>query len=154
MPNSGDAGAPTAAIQDYAKAIYALEERDGVASTNALADRLGVRAASVSEMLRRLAALGLVEHDRYRGARLTEAGRGVALEVLRHHRLLELWLVERLEMGSDAVHAEAERLEHVLSEPLEDVISAALGEPTLDPHGAPIPTRGLELPDLEEGRPA
>lgn len=152
MPNIGEGDGLSAAVQDYLKAIYVLEARDGVASTSALAERLEVRTASVSGMLRRLDALGLVVYGRYRGACLTEAGRGVALEVLRHHRLLELWLVERLGMGSDAVHAEAERLEHVLSERLEEMIALELGEPTRDPHGAPIPSRELTLPQLGPGR--
>jgi DtxR family transcriptional regulator, Mn-dependent transcriptional regulator len=136
-------------MQDYAKAIYAIESREGVASTTALAQRLAVRPASVSGMLRKLAALGLIDHERYRGVRLTESGRKVALEVLRHHRLLELYLAESLGMRWDAVHAEAEVLEHVLSEELEEVIAAKLGDPTLDPHGDPIPTRELEVPDVE-----
>src|ERR1700687_1613642 len=117
----------TAAVQDYAKAIYALETRVGVASTNALAERLGVRPASVSGMLRKLDALGLVKHERYRGVRLTESGRKVALEVLRHHRLLELYLAEGLGMGWDEVHAEAERLRHVVSEEIGAGIRAHLG---------------------------
>src|ERR1700674_5568657 len=133
----------SAAVQDYAKAIYALESRMGVASTTALAERLGVRPASVSGMLRKLGALGLVVHARYRGVRLTESGRKVALEVLRHHRLLELYLVESLGLGWDVVHAEAEVLEHVLSEELEELIAAKLGHPTLDPHGDPIPDEKL-----------
>ena len=139
----------TAAVQDYAKAIYALESRAGVASTNALAERLGVRPASVSGMLRKLDALGLVVHERYRGVRLTESGRKVALEVLRHHRLLELYLAETLGMGWDEVHAEAERLEHVISEELEEMIAAKLGHPTLDPHGDPIPDRKLAVAEVE-----
>ena len=97
----------TAAVQDYAKAIYTLECRDGAASTNELAALLAVRPASVSGMLRKLSALGLVEHERYRGVRLTERGRRVALEVIRHHRLVELFLVESLGMTWDEVHAEA-----------------------------------------------
>ena len=109
----------TAAVQDYAKAIYALESRAGVASTNSLAERLGVRPGSVSGMLRKLDALGLVVHERYRGVRLTESGRKVALEVLRHHRLLELYLAESLGMAWDEVDAEAERLEQVIREKLE-----------------------------------
>ena len=100
-------------------------------------------------MLRKLDALGLVVHERYRGVRLTKSGRNVALEVLRHHRLLELYLAETLGMGWDAVHAEAEVLEHVLSEELEEVIAAKLGNPTLDPHGDPIPTRELAITDVE-----
>jgi DtxR family Mn-dependent transcriptional regulator len=139
----------SAAVQDYAKAIYALETRAGVASTTALAERLGVRPASVSGMLRKLEGFGLVVHEPRRGVRLTEAGRKVALETLRHHRLLELYLVERLGLGWEAVHAEAEVLEHVLSEALEEVIAAKLGYPTVDPHGDPIPDEKLTIADVE-----
>jgi DtxR family Mn-dependent transcriptional regulator len=139
----------TARVEDYTKAIYAIEGRDGSASTNALAERLGVRAPTVTAMLKHLNALGLVVYERYRGVRLTEAGRKVALEVMRHHRLLELYLAESLGLGWDQVHAEAEVLEHVLSEELEEVIAAKLGNPTLDPHGDPIPTRELALPETE-----
>src|SRR5204863_4281074 len=135
----------TAAVQDYAKAIYSLETRDGTVSTTALAERLDVRPASVSGMLRKLAVLGLVEHERYHGVHLTERGRLVALEVIRHHRLLELFLVENLGMTWDEVHAEAEVLEHALSEGLEELIAAKLGNPTVDPHGDPIPSRELKL---------
>ena len=135
----------TAAVQDYAKAIYTLESRDGGASTTALATLLEVRPASVSGMLRKLSALGLVEHERYRGVRLTARGRRVALEVIRHHRLVELFLVESLGMTWDEVHAEAEVLEHALSEELEELIAAKLGNPTVDPHGDPIPSRELKL---------
>jgi len=135
----------TPSVQDYAKAIYVLETRDGSATTTALAERLDVRPASVSGMLKKLGALGLVEHEPYRGVRLTEGGRLVALEVIRHHRLLELFLVESLGMSWDEVHAEAEVLEHVLSEELEELIAAKLGDPTLDPHGDPIPSRELTL---------
>jgi DtxR family transcriptional regulator, Mn-dependent transcriptional regulator len=137
------------AVQDYAKAIYALELREGDAvSTNALADRLGVTAASASGMVKRLDELGLVEHQPYRGVSLTEDGRRVALEVMRHHRLLELYLVQSLGVPWDRVHQEAEVLEHVLSEELEEVIASKLGDPTHDPHGDPIPTRELTI---EEG---
>jgi len=137
------------AIEDYAKAIYALELRDGEAvSTNAIADRLGVTAASASGMVKRLDELGLVEHQPYRGVSLTEDGRRVALEVMRHHRLLELYLVKSLGVPWDRVHQEAEVLEHVLSEELEELIAAKLGNPTHDPHGDPIPTRELTI---EEG---
>ena len=129
------------AVQDYAKAIYSLERRAGEAvSTNALAERLGVSAASASAMVKRLDGLGLVEHEPYRGVRLTPRGVRVALEVLRHHRLLELYLAEELGMPWDQVHREAEVLEHVLSEELEALIAAKLGNPTHDPHGDPIPT--------------
>src|SRR5579875_1370382 len=141
-----DAGL-TVAMQDYAKAIFTLEARGGAASTTDLAELLAVRPASVSGMLRKLAALGLVEHERYRGVRLTERGRRVALEVIRHHRLLELFLVESLGMSWDEVHAEAEVLEHALSEELEELIAAKLGDPTVDPHGDPIPSRELTLAD-------
>jgi DtxR family transcriptional regulator, Mn-dependent transcriptional regulator len=133
------------AVQDYTKAIYALETDEEGASTNALAERLNVRPGSVSGMLRKLTALGLVAHEPYRGTRLTARGRAVALEVIRHHRLLELFLVESLGMGWDEVHAEAERLEHVLSEELEQLIAAKLGNPTLDPHGDPIPSPELTI---------
>lgn len=134
------------AIEDYAKAIYALERRSGGAvSTGALAERLGVTPGSASAMLRRLATRGLVDHEPYHGVRLTEAGRRVALEVLRHHRLLEAFLVEELGVPWDRVHAEAEVLEHVLSEDLAQLISAKLGHPRLDPHGDPIPTEALSI---------
>jgi DtxR family Mn-dependent transcriptional regulator len=132
----------TSAVQDYAKAIYALEQRGSAAvSTNAIADRLGVSAASASSMVKRLDGLGLATHVPYRGVQLTEAGTKVALEVLRHHRLLELYLSETLGVPWDRVHDEAEVLEHVLSEELEELIAAKLGDPTHDPHGDPIPTR-------------
>jgi DtxR family Mn-dependent transcriptional regulator len=136
----------SSSIQDYAKAVYALEQREGAAvSTNDLAERLGVTPGSVSAMLRKLAEVGLIEHERYHGVRLTERGRRVALEVLRHHRLIELFLAEELGMPWDRVHAEAEVLEHVLSEELEQLIAARLGHPVLDPHGDPIPTAGFEI---------
>jgi DtxR family transcriptional regulator, Mn-dependent transcriptional regulator len=140
----------TVAVEDYAKAIYTLEEREGSASTNDLAALLDVKPGSVSGMLRKLDSLGLVEHERYRGVRLTEKGRRVALEVIRHHRLLELFLVENLGMTADEVHAEAEVLEHGLSEELEELIARKLGDPTLDPHGDPIPSRELTLPKAEK----
>ena len=133
----------TTSVEDYAKAIYALEERDGVASTTALADRLGVSPPAVSAMVKRLEGRGYVSHVPYRGVRLTGEGRKVALEVLRHHRLLETYLARELGVPWDRVHAEAEVLEHVLSEPLEELIAAKLGEPTHDPHGDPIPAPDL-----------
>ena len=136
-------------VQDYAKAVYALETRGGSAvSTNDLAARLGVTPASVSGMVHKLTEVGIVEHEPYHGVRLTGEGRRVALEVLRHHRLLELFLAQELGMSWDRVHAEAEVLEHVLSEELEELIAAKLGDPTHDPHGDPIPTRDLTI---EEG---
>ena len=134
------------AIQDYAKAIYALEQREqGAVTTTALADRLGVTAASASGMVKRMGELGLVEHEPYRGVSLTAPGRRVALEVIRHHRLLELYLAESLGLSWDRVHAEAEVLEHHLSEELEELIAAKLGNPTHDPHGDPIPSRDLTI---------
>src|ERR1700751_4323005 len=137
------------AVQDYAKAIYALELRDGEAvSTNPLPARLGVTPASASGMVKRLGELGLVEHQPYRGVSLTEDGRRLALEVIRHHRLLELYLVQTLRGPWDRGHQEAEVLDHVLSEELEELIAAKLGDPTHDPHGDPIPTRELTI---EEG---
>ena len=131
----------SASAQDYAKAVYALEAQEGAAvSTNDLAERLGVTPGSVSAMVRKLSDVGLVEHEPYHGVRLTAQGRRVALEVLRHHRLIELFLSEELGISWDRVHAEAEVLEHVLSEDLEQLIAARLGDPTVDPHGDPIPT--------------
>jgi DtxR family Mn-dependent transcriptional regulator len=140
----------TSAVEDYAKAIYALEERgEGAVSTNALAARLGVTPGSASGMVRRLDEMGLVTHVPYKGVQLTPTGARLALEVLRHHRLLELYLAEALDVPWDRVHAEAEVLEHVLSEDLEELIAAKLGDPTVDPHGDPIPTRDLEMPETE-----
>jgi DtxR family transcriptional regulator, Mn-dependent transcriptional regulator len=137
---------PSEAIEDYAKAIYALARRaDGTASTNALAERLGVTPASVSAMVKKLAERGLVEHVPYKGVALTEEGQRVALEVIRHHRLLELYLAEYLDVPWDRVHEEAEALEHVLSEDLETRIAAKLGNPTHDPHGDPIPDANLAI---------
>jgi DtxR family Mn-dependent transcriptional regulator len=149
MPDQDPTGPRSTAVQDYAKAIYALEVRGGDSvSTNALAERLGVTAASASGMVKRLGELGLVEHRPYRGVSLTDEGRRVALEVMRHHRLLELYLFESLGVPWDRVHQEAEVLEHVLSDELEELIADKLGDPTHDPHGDPIPTRDLTL---EEG---
>ena len=129
------------AVEDYAKAIYAIEERtDDAVGTSALAERLGVSPASASAMVKKLDALGLVSHVPYRGVQLTEDGRRVALEVVRHHRLLELFLAQELGLPWDRVHAEAEVLEHHLSEELEARIAAKLGDPERDPHGDPIPS--------------
>jgi DtxR family transcriptional regulator, Mn-dependent transcriptional regulator len=138
------------AVEDYCKAIFTLESRaEEPVSTNPLAERLGITPGSVSAMLKRLGELALIEHHPYRGVRLTPDGRKVALEVIRHHRLIELFLSETLEMPWDRVHAEAEVLEHVLSEELEQLIAAKLGDPTLDPHGDPIPSAELELHEPE-----
>ena len=136
----------TSAVEDYAKAIYALQRRDATVSTTALAERLHVTPASASAMVKRLDALGLVRHEPYRGVVLTAAGERVALEVLRHHRLLELYLAETLGLDVDDVHDEADRLEHVISEELEARIDRALGFPTHDPHGDPIPDADLNWP--------
>jgi DtxR family Mn-dependent transcriptional regulator len=142
-------GTPTAdltvAVQDYLKAIYALESAGERVTTSALAARMGVSAPSATAMTKRLAELGLVERAPYKGVALTEEGRLGALEVLRHHRLLELYLVNRLGLSLDEVHAEAELLEHALSEELEAKIDAELGFPTHDPHGDPIPDRELRV---------
>jgi DtxR family Mn-dependent transcriptional regulator len=136
----------TPAVEDYSKAIYALEARsDDPVSTNALAERLGVTPGSVSAMLRRLDELGLITYVPYRGVRLSDDGRRIALEVIRHHRLLESYLAEALGMPWDRVHDEAEILEHVLSDDLEELIAAKLGNPTVDPHGDPIPSADLEM---------
>ena len=138
------------AVEDYAKAIYALQARAAKpVSTTALAERMGVTAASASGMVKRLHELGLVTHEPYRGVFLTGAGRRVALEVIRHHRLLELYLVKSLGVPWDRVHQEAEVLEHVLSEELEELIAAKLGDPALDPHGDPIPSRELIIKEPE-----
>jgi DtxR family transcriptional regulator, Mn-dependent transcriptional regulator len=140
-------GSPrTPAVEDYAKAIFSLQSRSEEAvSTNALAERLGITPGSVSAMLKKLEELGLISHVPYRGVRLTTAGRRLALEVIRHHRLLESFLTQALGMSWDRVHAEAEILEHVLSEDLEQLIATKLGHPTVDPHGDPIPSADLEL---------
>ena len=132
--------------ENYAKALYELQEREpeGVGTT-AVAQRLGVTPASASGMLRRLADEGVVEYAPYRGARLTPEGERIALEVIRHHRLIELFLAEVLGMPWDRVHEEAEVLEHHISEELEDLIAAKLGQPALDPHGDPIPDRDLAV---------
>lgn len=136
----------TDAIQDYLRAAYKLQaERDRV-STTTLARAMGVSPASASAMVKKLAALGLVTHAPYRPIALTPEGEKVALEVIRHHRLLELYLAETLGIAVDEVHAEADRLEHVLSEELEARIDEALGYPTHDPHGDPIPDANLEWP--------
>jgi len=137
----------TEAQEDYLKHLFLLEEAlGGPVPTQALAERLSVKPPSVTEMLKKLKALGLLEHEPYRGARLTERGRKVALEVLRHHRLLEAYLHQALGYGWEEVHQEAERLEHVISEDLEERIAEYLGHPPFDPHGDPIPTKDLTLP--------
>ena len=131
----------TAPVEDYLKAIYDLEQGGDPATTNALAERLTLAPASVSGMVRRLATQGLLEHEPYRGARLTAAGRIAALRTLRRHRVLESYLATVLGVPWDSVHAEAEQLEHAASDMLIDRMARALGDPLFDPHGAPIPTR-------------
>ncbi len=133
------------AIQDYLKEIYKLEASGARATTTAIARSLAVAPSSATAMVKKLAVLGLADHAPYRGVELTEAGRNIALEVVRHHRLLEVYLAETLGLGIDAVHAEADRLEHVISEELEARIDQALGFPTHDPHGDPIPDAALKL---------
>src|SRR6202165_4327209 len=134
------------AVEDYSKAIFSLQARsDEPVSTSALAERLGLTPGSVSAMLKKLDELGLITHVPYRGVRLTADGRRLALEVIRHHRLLESYLADGLGMSWDRVHAEAEVLEHVLSEDLEQLIASKLGHPTVDPNGDPIPSAELKL---------
>jgi len=136
----------TDAIQDYLREIYKLGADGARVSVTALAKRQRVSPASASAMVKKLAALDLAVHQPYRGITLTNAGERVALEVIRHHRLLELYLAETLGVDVDEVHDEAERLEHVISEELEERIDKALGFPTHDPHGDPIPDANLEWP--------
>lgn len=134
------------AVQDYAKAIWSLGRRSRKAvATSAIAERLDVAPASASAMVKRLESLGLAQREPYHGVRLTPAGERVALEVLRHHRLLELYLAEALGMPWDRVHEEAEVLEHAISSELSELIAAKLGNPTHDPHGDPIPTANGEI---------
>src|SRR5256886_7799779 len=146
--------ASSEAIEDYAKAIYALSRRSvGAVGTSALAARLGVAPATATAMLKRLDRMGLVHHQPYHGVSLTPGGERVALELIRHHRLLESYLSEALGMPWDRVHEEAEVLEHYISEELENLIAAKLGEPSYDPHGDPIPGPDLEFHELEDSRP-
>jgi len=147
------------AIEDYLKAIYTLGRTQAQVTTSLLADHLGFKPASVTGMLKTMADLHLVSYTPYHGVKLTTAGERIALEVVRHHRLIELYLVEALGFGWDEVHDEAERLEHHISEKLEARIAAHLGEPTFDPHGDPIPSlegtlptdKGARLADLTVG---
>src|SRR5437763_7973417 len=146
-------GVFTRAQQDYLKALYLLGGDGRPVPTRDLAQRLGISSPSVSEMVTRLSAQGLVEHDRYRGQQLTREGRKIALELVRHHRLLEMFLVQVLGYSWDEVHEEAERLEHVISETMEARIFELLGRPELDPHGHAIPSlTGKVRPLSERGR--
>jgi DtxR family Mn-dependent transcriptional regulator len=135
----------SAAIQDYLKEIYKLQSSGQRATTTAISKRMGVAPSSATSMVKKLAALELANHAPYRGVELSEAGTKIALEVIRHHRLVEQYLAETLGLGIDAVHAEADRLEHVISEELEARIDEQLGYPTHDPHGDPIPDAGLNV---------
>ncbi|MGB1658047.1 MAG: metal-dependent transcriptional regulator [Longimicrobiales bacterium] len=137
-------------VEDYLKAIYALSEHGDTASTSAIAEALDIQPASVTGMVKRLAEDGLVEHAPYKGVRLSEPGTIEALRVMRRHRILETYLCERLGYSWDDVHAEAERLEHAASDQLIEQMSRALGSPSHDPHGAPIPTTAgvIEETDL------
>ncbi len=139
----------TISTQDYLKHIYELTENGESASTNALAHKLNIKPASVTGMMQKLAAAkpALVEYQKHQGVTLTKEGRKAALEVIRHHRLLEAWLVQTLGYSWDEVHEEAERLEHVISEDFERRIAAAMGHPSRDPHGELIPTADLKMPE-------
>jgi DtxR family Mn-dependent transcriptional regulator len=151
-------------IEDYLKAIYELEEETGKVSTKALAEKLGVLPGSVTGMVQKLSEENprLVNYEKHQGVTLTQAGRKIALEIIRHHRLLELYLQQALGYSWDQVHAEAEKLEHVISEDFEDRIAALLGDPQRDPHGDPIPSKdgsmatpgGQPLTDLQTGQMA
>jgi DtxR family transcriptional regulator, Mn-dependent transcriptional regulator len=144
----GRRAATTEAIEDYAKAIYALaQHRSGPVLNGEVADRLGVAPGTATSMLKKLDEMGLVEHVPYKGVTLTAAGEKVALEVIRHHRLIEAYLSEALGMPDDRVHQEAEVLEHYISEDLELLMAAKLGEPSHDPHGTPIPGPDLQPPE-------
>lgn len=146
MPELEDHSRVTPAIEDYLKAIYTLQQQYGVVTTSLLGEQRGSRPGSVTGMIKKLAEMNLVQHTPYQGVLLTPAGERIALEVIRHHRLLELYLVEALGYSWDEVHEEAEKLEHHISEKLEARIAAHLGHPTFDPHGDPIPTVEGQLP--------
>ncbi|NTU86114.1 MAG: metal-dependent transcriptional regulator [Chloroflexales bacterium] len=156
MTPTDDQSRITPAIEDYLKAIYTLQQQ-GAVTTSLLGEQRGSKPGSVTGMVKKLAEMNLVQHTPYQGVQLTPAGERIALEVIRHHRLLELFLVEALGYSWDEVHEEAEKLEHHISEKLEARIAARLGHPTIDPHGDPIPTvegripqsSGVRLSDLE-----
>jgi DtxR family transcriptional regulator, Mn-dependent transcriptional regulator len=139
--NTWKGGALTQSMENYLKAIFEILEREERASTSSIAERMDLAAPSVTAMIKKLAELRLVTHEPYQGVRLTRAGEMAAAEVVRHHRLIEKYLAEALGVPWDRVHDEAEKLEHVISEDLEDRIDGVLGFPTVDPHGAPIPAR-------------
>jgi DtxR family transcriptional regulator, Mn-dependent transcriptional regulator len=151
---------PSPSVEDYIKAIYKAHAENGSVATHELADRLHVSAPAVSKMMRKLSALKLITHAPYQGVKLTRAGEKLALEIIRHHRLIELYLVQAMGFSWDSVHEEAERLEHHISEEFEDKIDELLGHPTACPHGDPIPTRAgtiartSNLPLTEQPSPA
>jgi len=162
VPDDGREPTYTGPVEDYLKAIYELERATGTATTTDIANRLAIAPASVTGMVRRLAGQRLLKHEPYRGVRLTPAGQRVALRTLRRHRVIETFLARVLGYPWDAVHDEAERLEHAASDELVDRMAAALDEPTVDPHGAPIPSRDgtvadqhyASIADLAPGQPA
>lgn len=137
------------AIEDYLKTIYVLAEEESPVSTSRLAEARQVKPASVTSMVQRLAKLNLVDYEKHYGVTLNESGRQIALEVIRHHRLIELYLMEALGFSWDEVHEQADILEHVISEKLEERIAAALDHPTVDPHGDPIPAKDGTIPTVE-----
>lgn len=145
-PRHMPAHSESEAVQDYLKEIYKLQSSEGRARTSAIAEATGVSPSSVTGMIKKLATFGLVEHMRYHGVELTPKGEQIALEIVRHHRLIEQYLAETLGLPIDQLHREADRLEHALSEELEVHIDAALGHPTHDPHGDPIPDPQLSVP--------
>lgn len=150
------------AIEDYLKTIYEIQREKGKVATTELARYLAIAPASATGMIKKLSEMNLVTHQKYQGVKLTKAGEKIALEVIRHHRLIESFLAEALGVPWDKVHQEAERWEHVLSEEMEDRIDELLGFPTIDPHGAPIPKRNgvmgekatVRLADLQIGQSA
>ena len=152
MTPTDDHSRVTPAIQDYLKAIYTLQQQQGVVTTSLLGEQRGSKPGSVTGMIKKLAEMSLVRHTPYQGVQLTPAGERIALEVIRHHRLLELYLVEALGYSWDEVHEEAEKLEHHISEKLEARIAARLGHPTIDPHGDPIPTIEGRIPQSADLR--
>lgn len=139
----------TASVEDYLKAIYTIGKGTGAAATNEIAQRLALAPASVSGMVRRLADQGLLAYERYHGVKLTETGRRAALRTLRRHRVIEAYLAHALGYPWDRVHDEAERLEHAASDELVDRMATTIGEPEVDPHGAPIPTREGSVDETE-----
>ncbi|MDX1618154.1 MAG: metal-dependent transcriptional regulator [Balneolaceae bacterium] len=137
------------AVEDYLKTIYTLESEGKSASTSSIAESMNVSSASATNMIKRLSKMGLVDYQSYRGAALTKSGRKIALEIIRHHRLLELYLLEVMGYSWDEVHDEAEKLEHHISEQFEDKIAELLDNPTHDPHGDPIPTKEGVMPEMD-----